>query len=826
LKKFTLLFSATVIFYFLTIPNIIFSQNVFPDWHESIIEWTTAGYDTFYSKSNNSSTLAWAETYVLQTYNLMYEVDADTIWLHKLAKHGYDIMGSARDVPEDTSVAYDPRIADGFLGWGTDHYSDDGKYTEYLVHEGHFSTELARFVLKIYQNDELYTYFGTRADSLLHFLEKNVAAKWYSVWDSNYVSNPDNVMDGEYPRWAGSQNLDIIPVNQYTAFGNFLLELSQISKTSHYSPYNTDFLPWYQRVVSDMAAEFRSGMHYMPDINAYTWKYSKYCCENDVSHSAIDVMFAYECYLNGIEFNTIDMQRIANLYVKHLWKNPKNVWNAEVWDFFDQDESSGYYDRDTRKWGIYALYIPWIGGIQSGIYRSYAVAGKYGSPQASGIATLVWINKYALPLTSAVDIKMVEKNGDGDNLADPGEELNLFIGVANWGIKTIDSVAVTIESDDERIEIVNGNSQYPPIACMDTVTAESDTFLIKIKDDITSGGKIPISIAMRYKDKTVIDTLFILINPVKVLLVDDDGGTDFEKYYIKGVLDSISTYIIWDITTRGTPSPYLQKYEEVVWFTGDDSVNTLTNDDREGLKLFMDNGGKFILFSSKVQDDLLENEQPDSSFFENYLHAYSSNYMMENDFFTLKNVDPRIYPSIYMSVTPHNNHLFRAISQKPESGILMEYFFGGGSPAGIYTLSPHRMAYITFGVENVKDGMDEAAQMERRRIFLSGIMGILDETTAIKSEINNVPEEFQLSAHPNPFNSQITFTFMHPQAQTTYLTIYDIRGKRIKSFTVKNKSVLQWNGMNENGVYTGSGVYLVRVQNGSAVKTYKIVQIK
>ena len=826
MKKFTLFFSVTVILYFLTIPTILLSQDVFPDWHESIIEWTTAGYDTLYSKSNNSSTLSWAETYVLQTYNLMYEVDADTIWLHKLAKHGYDIMGSARDVPEDTSIAYDPRIADGYLGWGTDHYSDDGKYTEYLVHEGHFSTELARFVLKVYQDDELYSYFGTRADSLVHFLEKNVASKWYSVWDSNFVSNPDNVMDGEYPRWAGSQNLDIIPVNQYVAFGNFLLELSQISKTGHYTPYNTDLLPWYQQVVSDMAAEFRSVIHYIPDINAYTWQYSKYCCENDISHSAIDVMFAYECYLNKIEFNDEDMQRIANLYAKHLWKNPKNVWDAEVWDFFSQSESGGNYDKDTRKWGMYALFTPWIGGIQSGIYRSYAVAGSYGAPAASGIATLAWLNKYSLPLISAVSLEAIEKNGDGDNIADPGEELDLFIGVANWGTKTIDSVTVTIESSDKRLEIVNGTSQYPAIACMDTVSAQTDTFIIKIKDDVTSGGKIPISIVMQYKDKNVIDTLSILINPVKVLLVDDDGGDDFEKYYIKGVLDSISSYIVWDVTSRGTPAPYLQKYEEIVWFTGDDSVNTLTAEDREGIKPFLDNGGKFILFSSKVQDDLLESVQPDSSFFENYLHAYSNNNMMENDFFTLKNVDPRIYPSIYMSVTPHNNHIFRAIGRKPECGVLMEYFFGGGTPAGIYTTATHRMAYITFGVENVKDGLDEAAQMERRRIFLSGIIGILDETTAIENSVTNIPENFRLSAHPNPFNSQITFNFINPGSNITKLAIYDIRGKLVKAFTIKNQSALQWNGMNNNGTYTGSGIYLVRVQNGEVVKTYKVVQIK
>ena len=826
LKKLILFFQAVLIVYFLTSTRMLYAQDVFPDWHESIVEWTDAGYDTLYSKSNNSSTLAWAETYVLQTYNLMYETDGDTTWLHKLAKHGYNIMASARDVPEDTSVAYDPRIADGYLGWGTDHYSNDGKYVEYLVHEGHFCTELARFALYVYQDDNLYRNFGERADSIVRFLEKNVASKWFSVWDSSYVSNPDKVMDGEYPNWAGSENMDIIPVNQYAAFAHFLLELLQISKNDHYAPYNTELILWYQKVVTQLSAQFRSSIRYMPNINAYTWQYAIYCCENDISHAAIDIMFAYECYLNGIEFDAVDMQRIANLYVKHLWKNPQNVWDAEVWDFFNQSESGGNYDKDSRKWGMYALFDPWIAGIQSGVYRSYAIAGAYGSPTASGIAALAWINKYALPLVSAVSIDAVEKSGDGDNIPDPGEAINLFVGIANWGIETIDSVNVSIQSNDERIEILSGSSLYPAVGCMDTAFAQTDTFVIRIKDDVISGGKIPISVVIQYKDKTVIDTLNILVNPVKVLLVDDDNSDEFETFYINGVLDSICSYIVWDVSSRGTPASYLQKYDKVVWFTGDDSSATLTVEDREGIKTYMDNGGKFILFSSKVQDDLLGGSQPDTSFFENYLHAYTNSYSMKNDYFTLKNVDPRIYPSIYMSVTPHNNHVFRAINKKPEDSVLMEYFFGGGAPAGIYTLSGHRMAYITFGVENVKDGLDEAAQQERRRIFLSGILNILDETTAVQETHNTAPAEFRLSAYPNPFNSQITINFINPLSQTTRVAIYDIRGKLVKKFTLKNKQMLQWNGMNDSGVYTGSGIYLIRVQNGSTVKTFKVVQIK
>ena len=80
----------------------LFSQKAFPDWHSSNVNWATAGYDSAYYKAYDSSTLAWGETYILQTFNLMYQTDRDTLWLHKLAKHGYGIMHSAKDTPPDT----------------------------------------------------------------------------------------------------------------------------------------------------------------------------------------------------------------------------------------------------------------------------------------------------------------------------------------------------------------------------------------------------------------------------------------------------------------------------------------------------------------------------------------------------------------------------------------------------------------------------------------------------------------------------------------------------------------------------------------------------
>ena len=130
--------------------NLLQAQTGFPDWQASVMQWAEAGKDTSYYRSDNSSTLAWGETYNLQCYNIMYQVDSDTIWLHKLAEHGFAIMNSATDVPTDT-IGYHPLYEDGYRGWGTRTYTDE--YDEYLVHDGHFCTELAKFVRIVYQDE-------------------------------------------------------------------------------------------------------------------------------------------------------------------------------------------------------------------------------------------------------------------------------------------------------------------------------------------------------------------------------------------------------------------------------------------------------------------------------------------------------------------------------------------------------------------------------------------------------------------------------------------------------------------------------------------------
>ncbi|MHA1781228.1 MAG: Ig-like domain-containing protein [Candidatus Thorarchaeota archaeon] len=91
----------------------------------------------------------------------------------------------------------------------------------------------------------------------------------------------------------------------------------------------------------------------------------------------------------------------------------------------------------------------------------------------------------------------------------------------------------------------------------------------------------------------------------QILLVDDDNGGSFEKYYI-AALNALgfaegSGFDRWTVSSDGSPSSAtLQSYEIVIWFTSNDYQTTLTSTDRTNLQNFLTNGGKLFISGQDI----------------------------------------------------------------------------------------------------------------------------------------------------------------------------------------------------------------------------------
>ena len=92
--------------------------------------------------------------------------------------------------------------------------------------------------------------------------------------------------------------------------------------------------------------------------------------------------------------------------------------------------------------------------------------------------------------------------------------------------------------------------------------------------------------------------------PPNILLVADDAGYySYSTVFIADELNDLGIdYSLWNTIQSGSPSyDVLSSYPIVIWNTGPDwSSNTLTTEDQNNLKSYMDSGGRVILMGQDI----------------------------------------------------------------------------------------------------------------------------------------------------------------------------------------------------------------------------------
>ncbi len=98
---------------------------------------------------------------------------------------------------------------------------------------------------------------------------------------------------------------------------------------------------------------------------------------------------------------------------------------------------------------------------------------------------------------------------------------------------------------------------------------------------------------------------------------------------------------------------------------------------------------------------------------------------------------------------------------------------------------------------------------------------------------NVVPEKFEITNYPNPFNPETTIQFTLPQEynnELVKLNIYNIQGELVSSLVNETLPAgihkVKWNGNLDNGIHASSGIYFYVVQSGSLLKSGKMILLK
>jgi len=107
-----------------------------------------------------------------------------------------------------------------------------------------------------------------------------------------------------------------------------------------------------------------------------------------------------------------------------------------------------------------------------------------------------------------------------------------------------------------------------------------------------------------------------------------------------------------------------------------------------------------------------------------------------------------------------------------------------------------------------------------------------DSVTAIDDYSDIIaPEGISLRQnYPNPFNPSTNIEFVLNKATDVQLVVYDVTGRTIRTLVngqlTAGPHKLVWNGLDNNNVQVGSGIYFYQLRAGDVVQTRKMVMMK
>jgi PKD repeat protein len=221
-------------------------------------------------------------------------------------------------------------------------------------------------------------------------------------------------------------------------------------------------------------------------------------------------------------------------------------------------------------------------------------------------------------------------------------------------------------------------------------------------------------------------------------------------------------------------------------------------------------------------------------------------------------------PVIMNSIIIHDGNIFNAIGSDPE--VSYTCISGGYTGEGNIDVDPlfeqpstgngpeyngyNALWYLTEGSEcidagnpaeeyyDIEDPADPGFALWPAMGTLTNDMGVFGgegffEYVSSEDNLVNIISHSDLKVYPNPFNPTTNISLQINSEDAVHpvtLGIYNIKGQLVKTIVnneiVNNNPCFVWNGIDNSGLRTSSGIYLVKLETASSVSTQKIIMLK
>jgi len=373
---------------------------------------------------------------------------------------------------------------------------------------------------------------------------------------------------------------------------------------------------------------------------------------------------------------------------------------------------------------------------------------------------------------------------------------------------------------------------YPPEQPIDSTTSDSTSgnYSIQLPVGVYRVVAIPESpytmrewndISVPLSDTTNLDMSLI---PAPLLLVNDDSNGLFENFYTEPLQElGIDTYV-WNTSQIGSPGDALLEFPNVIWYTGNDSIQPITPQDITDLEAYLDAGGHLLLTGQDIETSL-----EGTVFVVTYLHASLGAYEVSQRLLNGVEGDP-ISNEMMVLLTGSGgaqNQSSPGVISAESGGV--EFLYYNSTPplpgAVRYENSTYKSIVMTFGLE-AASGM---AGTNSRQEILERIIVWFDPEFSTPEFAVPVPITMSLGQnYPNPFNATTVIPFRNISHSPVSLIIYNLLGQRVKvllksePLAVGNHRFI-WDGCDESGQSVSSGLYLYQIQTDEYSSARKLV---
>ncbi len=310
--------------------------------------------------------------------------------------------------------------------------------------------------------------------------------------------------------------------------------------------------------------------------------------------------------------------------------------------------------------------------------------------------------------------------------------------------------------------------------------------------------------------------LYIENSSSHLLIINRDSLGKYNEYY-REVLDSLNLkYCIWVVKDSGIFNfSKINEFENklIFWFAGDSKVNTVSSQEQESLKIFLQTGGKLLVTGQNIGEDI-----GNTDFYTNYLHAV---------FVDSTHIGSYVFPIASDSLgsklnkirtigAANNQNSRDIVSNDSYSNLFLTYDTLNIKGAGVWYNDlnlGYQIIYFSFGIEAVRNYYDPS--YTSRYDLVKKCLEWLDIPVKIQETCSKKKPKIVFLNILNK-NSFISFEKVLGIEE---MRLFDILGRERKIKVIPYRDVLR--------IYFDKtqGIYFLEIK-GKEIKRFKLIVIK